>query len=85
MKRVAMVLFVFMVLSEADANQYSSGKLKYSNAFHAELLGHGLNYSVSYEFFTLNQKKRKTSFQLGFGYHPFTTRHSELWVPDVIK
>ena len=85
MKKFVMVLCFFVFFSETKAIHHSSGRLKFRNAIHAELLGHGLNYSVSYEIFTLNEERRKTSFQVGVGYNPFGGKHSEFWMPLLLN
>ncbi len=57
----------------------------YRNSVQLELGGHGLIYSLNYEWILLNSPKLKTAVQAGIAYYPPSTNIIDIWIPVLVN
>jgi hypothetical protein len=70
----------FFAFSQENFIRYNL-KFENANSIQLELLGHGLGYSLNYEYLFLNDYKLKTTLQAGIAYYLPNTGFIGLWVP----
>ena len=60
-------------------------KLSHRSSVQFELFGHGLLYSLNYEYIVINRNRLKTAVQAGFSYYPPSTGYRTTWIPISIN
>jgi len=77
-----MLFFVAIATSGFSQNHNNENdKFSHRQSIQAELFGHGLLYSINYEYVLINQQKFKTAAQVGISYYPPTTSYIPIWIP----
>jgi len=75
------LLAAFASSAFAQSAKTQNNKLTRRNSVQLELFGHGMLYSLNYEYVLINRNRLKTTAQVGFSYYPPSTGYRPIWIP----
>ncbi|MFA5817440.1 MAG: hypothetical protein WC865_17700 [Bacteroidales bacterium] len=84
-KLFIILLVVFTIPSFSQSTNTQNDKLSHRSSVQFELFGHGMLYSLNYEYVVINRNRLKTTAQVGFSYYPPSTGYRPTWIPISIN